>query len=118
MLIKIWNEDILGSNPLVNIGECSGNVRLGFDPKVLKDSPSKQLQMVGDLSDKGYADIHTLGGIIAIRHDMGKMSNANYNFSILTYATSYSYYSYGDDSGSEDCEEQKLEAKKNQQTIV
>jgi hypothetical protein len=107
MLIKIWNEDILGPNPLVNIGECSGNVKLEFDTKVLKDSPSKQLQMVGELSDKGIANVHALGGTIVIGHDMGKLSNANFNFSVLTYVTSSSKEDYFSDSE----EGEKKEAK-------
>jgi hypothetical protein len=89
MLLKIWKTEELGPNPFVKIEECSGMVKLEFDTLVLKLCPSKQLQMVGDLADKGFADVDTMGGTIVIGHDPSQISNAAYIFSILTYVTNY-----------------------------
>ena len=49
-LIAQWDEKLLGSNPFVKTGETSGDVELRFKSSVLKECPSAQLQIVGDMA--------------------------------------------------------------------
>jgi hypothetical protein len=93
MLLSIWNESLIGSNPFIQTDTCSGQIKLEFDPNVLKESPSKQLQMVGNLGDKGYAHVETLGGTIVISYNPEKVSD-QYKCSLLTYVTEMSAEGY------------------------
>ena len=52
-LIRDWDATLLGPNPFVNVAEFSGNLVIHFDCNTLKESPSTQLAVVGNLSDKG-----------------------------------------------------------------
>lgn len=52
-LIRDWDAALLGPNPFVNVAEFSGNLVIHFDCNTLKESPSTQLAVVGNLSDKG-----------------------------------------------------------------
>lgn len=48
-LINDWNSTILGTNPFLRTGTTSGQCSLKFKPSKLKECPSSQLQLVGDL---------------------------------------------------------------------
>ena len=48
-LIKTWKPEYWGPNPFINMGTCADYVKLCFDPKVLQQCPSGQLQVVGNL---------------------------------------------------------------------
>lgn len=63
-LIRNWRRDLLGPNPFRQIGSCSGQLRLKFEPAVLKSCPSSQLVKVGELCDSGIADIMAMGDTI------------------------------------------------------
>lgn len=49
-LINTWKPEILGPNPFVNIGETSEPFTLKFRAEDLKDCPSSQLQIVGEMA--------------------------------------------------------------------
>jgi hypothetical protein len=86
-LIENWDENLLGKNPFMKEGECSSSISLYFDPQTLKDCPSAQLQVVGELSSNGEAKIHALGGTIVFSLDQSKMDENLYDLKILTIAT-------------------------------
>lgn len=86
-LINQWDEQLLGSNPFIKLGECNNSIYLAFKPEKLINSPSAQLKMVGELSKKGECHIHALSGTIVFGVDMRKADNAKYDLDILTIAT-------------------------------
>eukprot|EP00239_Pterosperma_sp_CCMP1384_P000093 CAMPEP_0197846498 /NCGR_PEP_ID=MMETSP1438-20131217/3233_1 /TAXON_ID=1461541 /ORGANISM="Pterosperma sp., Strain CCMP1384" /LENGTH=567 /DNA_ID=CAMNT_0043458171 /DNA_START=210 /DNA_END=1913 /DNA_ORIENTATION=+ len=66
-LISNWDAEKLGPNPFKMTEQtyASGRVKLRFNPSVLKDCPSSQLQTVGELlPDKDWLYCNTLGGTI------------------------------------------------------
>jgi hypothetical protein len=51
-LVKQWNEKYeLGPNPFVKTGEYSGMFEIRFDCSQLKECPSAQLQIIGDMAE-------------------------------------------------------------------
>lgn len=52
-LINKWDSEALGSNPFEMVGIHEGECVLKFRPGDLKECPSAQLQLVGDLSEEG-----------------------------------------------------------------
>jgi hypothetical protein len=48
-LINNWDANILGKNPFKRTGDISGHASLRFNPATLKECPSSQLQLLGDL---------------------------------------------------------------------
>jgi len=68
-LIKDWDSSLLGPNPFVEVGSISRSFRLKFNPEILKNSPSAQLETVGNLCDKGHGEgstiVGAMGGTIA-----------------------------------------------------
>lgn len=86
-LIASWDENILGPNPFRKMGqEFSETVHLRFDPNTLKESPSAQLQSVGDLSEGGLCNVHCLGGTIIYSIDAKKTDHNKYKLQVLTVA--------------------------------
>jgi len=85
-LINDWSET-LGPNPFVKLGECSDFMELFFLPKSLEESPSKQLQMVGQLCQTGITNIHAMGGTVVFGVNSQKADNQIYSLSILTIMT-------------------------------
>lgn len=63
-LINEWDVEVMGKNPFVKTGETSREVALRFQAGILKECPSAQLQLVGDLAEGGMCNIHCLGGTI------------------------------------------------------
>ena len=88
-LINDWSK-LLGPNPFLNLGECSGFLELSFSPKTLEESPSKQLQMVGQLCQTGQTSIHALGGTVVFGVDKKNADNQIYTLSVLTIVTNTS----------------------------
>lgn len=62
--IKNWDAGILGKNPFKRTGEISGNATLKFSPGTLRECPSSQLQLLGDLVENGRCEIHCAGNTI------------------------------------------------------
>ena len=85
-LINDWDAS-LGPNPFVKVGECTSFIELFFLPKNLEESPSKQLQMVGQLCQTGKTTIHALGGTVVFGINKKNADNQNYNLSVLTIVT-------------------------------
>jgi hypothetical protein len=94
-LIANWDETLLGKNPFVKEAECSKSISLYFDPTVLKNCPSAQLQVVGELSSNGEVTIHALGGTIVFSIDQSKLEEDLYDIKILTIATNVGNYKLG-----------------------
>lgn len=86
-LIKTWNEDRLGPNPFVKVGEFDRCFKLGFDPAVLSVCPSAQLQKLGELASDGTAELHAMGGTIAFSVQWQKADCSAYSCQVLTVMT-------------------------------
>jgi hypothetical protein len=87
-LINDWNEQKLGPNPFIQIGEFGNSFRLNFAPEKLVLSPSAQLQKVGELCRaNGTATVGAMGGTIAYTVDLTKSVNWKYNLEVLTIVT-------------------------------
>jgi hypothetical protein len=86
-LINDWDITLLGKNPFINAGECSYNMTLNFIPEVLKTCPSAQLKMVGELCEKGTANVHAISGTIVFTINELNIDPSSYELSILTIAT-------------------------------
>lgn len=63
-LIAEWDSLLLGPNPFIKIGDFYGKVDLIFDSNKLINSPSSQLQIVGELSENDRVSLNLLGGTI------------------------------------------------------
>eukprot|EP01125_Pyxidicula_operculata_P010815 TRINITY_DN355_c4_g1_i1.p1 TRINITY_DN355_c4_g1~~TRINITY_DN355_c4_g1_i1.p1 ORF type:complete len:378 (-),score=81.66 TRINITY_DN355_c4_g1_i1:195-1328(-) len=87
MLINEWDEENLGPNPFIKSGEFGDSFELKFNPAVLEECPSAQLKRLGQLCDKGSAQIHALGGTIVYTVDKAKSDTSKYQLEILTVAT-------------------------------
>ena len=73
-LLHEWDEAVLGVNPFVMIGSFNSQMKLCFDPCILKSCAfSSQLQVLGELCDSGEADVHAMGGTIAYAIDSSKV---------------------------------------------
>ena len=83
-LIAQWDEKLLGTNPFVKIGETAGDVQLFFKAAALKECPSAQLQIVGDMSEGGHCNLHTLGQTIVYTVNPQKVDKDAYRLDILT----------------------------------
>ena len=63
-LINDWDQTILGKNPFKRTGEITGTTTLKFRPSVLKECPSSQLQLLGDLTEGGKCSINCASNTI------------------------------------------------------
>jgi len=69
-LIEQWDAQLLGANPFVKVGEFSDSMNLGFEPATLAAcDDSAQLQVLGELCQKGEVQVHALGGTKAFAVD-------------------------------------------------
>ena len=93
-LINDWKENMLGPNPFIHLGNCNQFIELKFNPDDLKASKSKQLQMVGDLCQKGTTSIHALGGTVVFGIQKAKADNKVYSVEILTIVTNTSGFDF------------------------
>ena len=50
----------------------------------MKESPSTQLQVVGNLADNNHVNVHTLGGTIVYGVDSQREETDNYTLQVLT----------------------------------
>ena len=88
-LVNQWSEKYeLGPNPFVHTQEHTGNFVINFNPGVLKESPSAQLQMVGDMTEKGQCNVNAAGGTIVYCVDSTKLNHKIYKLEILTVVSS------------------------------
>lgn len=83
-LIKEWKNDLLGPNPFIKVSEFGGTFQLRFDPAMLQECPSAQLQKLGELASDGKADLHAMGGTIAFSVDWTKADCSAYRCQVLT----------------------------------
>lgn len=89
-LLNDWDEKLLGPKAFCNLGECDSFLNLNFIPGELKECCSSQLQMVGQLSEKGESTIHALSGtvVFGMNKDFQKEKAADiYECQILTIVT-------------------------------
>ncbi len=63
-LIHDWKEDVMGPNPFVMTGETSSPIEMKFKAGELKECPSAQLQIVGEMAEGGHCHINVMGGTI------------------------------------------------------
>jgi len=86
-LINDWDVELLGENPFKKLGECHSSMELSFIPSELKECSSIQLQLVGQLCEKGSLVIHALSGTIVFGLKEEKKTYSNYTLTLLTIAT-------------------------------
>ena len=78
-LVNQWKDKYeLGPNPFVQTQEHTGNFMINFNPGVLKECASAQLQMVGDMSQSGFCNVHAAGGTIVYCVDSSKLNHNIY----------------------------------------
>ena len=64
-LVKNWKDKYeLGPNPFVETGGHTGNFQVKFSSAVLKECPSAQLQIIGDMVEDGSCNVLAAGGTI------------------------------------------------------
>ena len=56
-LINQWDSEYLGPNPFKKINEFEGHFTLSFSNNELKDCPSAQLQLVGEMAEEGKCNV-------------------------------------------------------------
>lgn len=89
-LINDWNSDVLGANPLVYIGGCTGKMVIEFDSKTLLNSNSAQLKAVGELSTDGKLDLSAASDTIIVGVNPNNIDkNGIYKFEVLSKVISY-----------------------------
>ena len=71
-LIATWDQKKLGPNPFRQISETSSPVELKFKAGELKECPSAQLQIVGDMAEGGKCNVGVMGGTIVYTVDHKK----------------------------------------------
>lgn len=87
-LVAQWKDKYeLGPNPFVKTGEYSGDFQIKFSNAVLKECPSAQLQIVGDMAEGGMCNIHAMGGTIQYCVDKTKTNHKHYTLQALTVVT-------------------------------
>jgi hypothetical protein len=92
-LINEWNEEILGPNPLVNIGCNNSKMMLEFDPEQLKNCESVQLQSVGKICPKGELKLSCMSETIVVGLDKTKIEDQKiYKYETLTIAINHEEY--------------------------
>merc|ERR1712057_75080 len=91
-LICEWNEELLGPNPFMQVGECSDQFALEFDPKELQNEEvPQQLQVVGELcADQGKAVVSAMGDTIVYTVDPERKGTCLYDLKVLTVVTDLS----------------------------
>lgn len=88
-LIQHWKEDLLGPNPFVKVSEFGGKFQLRFDPTTLSESPSAQLQKLGELANEGKAELNALPSTIAFSVKWSKADCSAYQCKALTVMTEF-----------------------------
>ena len=88
-LIRNWDEGLFGSNPFVITGDCADSMNLHFKKEDLINSPSSQLQMLGELSISEDVQLHLLPGTIIFTIDQNKIDKESYHLNLLTLASDY-----------------------------
>lgn len=84
-LVHEWKEKYeLGPNPFVKTGEFSNIFEIRFNSSQLKECPSAQLQIIGDMAEGGKCNIHAAGGTIVYCVDNNKIKHDVYKTEILT----------------------------------
>jgi len=86
-LINNWKEEHLGPKIFKKLGECTSAIELRFNSTDLKNCPSAQLNVVGDLCPDGKACIHALSGTVVVGLDKVKADTKEFKVDILTVAT-------------------------------
>ena len=84
-LIPNWNDKVLGPNPFIQLpGGFCGSALLKFDPAAFRQSPSAQLQSVGDLSTNGNCNVQCPGGTITYTINRKLADNKSYELQVLS----------------------------------
>lgn len=68
-LISQWDAKKLGPNPFKKLTETSSPFELSFDNNRLRDCPSAQLQLVGEMAESGKCNVGAMGGTIVYTVD-------------------------------------------------
>lgn len=93
-LIKDWDAGLLGPNPFKKLGGFSDSFKIHFDPAVLTECPSSQLQKVGELcADKAQAVLSAMSDTIVYTVDPSKTGHGRYELEVLTIVTEMNGFS-------------------------
>jgi hypothetical protein len=74
-LINQWDGHILGPNPFKKVGEISDSFEIRFNATDLKECPSAQLQIVGDMAEGGKCNVGAMGGTIVYSVDKNNLKH-------------------------------------------
>ena len=86
-LIKDWDAGTLGPNPFVKVSEFGGDFQLSFDCNKLRDCPSAQLQVIGEMAAEGHCNVNAMGGTIVYGVKQ-EHQNDFYDLEVLSVASS------------------------------
>lgn len=86
-LIAQWREKSLGPNPFNQFTEHSSNFTLNFNCQILKNCPSAQLQIIGDMATEGHCNVSAMASTIVYGVDKTKLDHDVYKLEVLTVAT-------------------------------
>lgn len=86
-LVAKWDSKILGPNPFRQVNTYGGNFTLSFDCSQLRDCPSAQLQIIGEMAGEGKCNVMAAGGTIV--YGVNKQhKNDHYDLEVLTVCSS------------------------------
>lgn len=83
-LVARWNSNILGPNPFVENSSHSGLFEIRFVNGDLKECPSAQLQIIGDMAEGGKCNVTAAGGTIVYAVDKNQLKHDKYKLQVLT----------------------------------
>jgi hypothetical protein len=88
-LVKNWNVQYgLGPNPFQKTSEHTGQFEIRFNSGELKECPSAQLQIVGEMAEGGKCNIEAASGTIVYCVDSSVLNHNFYKLQVLTVVSS------------------------------
>jgi hypothetical protein len=63
-LINEWDQTLLGPNPFFETGQTSNPIDMRFKASELKECPSAQLQILGEMAVGGYCHLAVMDATI------------------------------------------------------
>ena len=87
-LINQWDSEYLGPNPFKKVSQTSNQFTLSFNRDDLKECPSAQLQLVGEMAEEGKCNVSAMGGTIVYSVNQKRKETDLYRLQVLTVVSS------------------------------
>ena len=87
-LIKEWDASYLGPNPFLKVSQMTGQFTLSFSNNELKECPSAQLQLVGEMAEEGKCNLEAMSATIIYSVNSKREETDIYHLQVLTVASS------------------------------